>query len=77
VTNLKGKNIPLMFILMATKNEKGYLKICDYIITKVPRFNPMAIILDFEMAPRKALQKKFSGIYLYGRLFDFCQNVWQ
>jgi hypothetical protein len=60
VTNLKGKNIPLMFVLMATKNEKGYLKICDYIMTKVPRLNPMAVILDFEKAFRKAFHKKNS-----------------
>ncbi|KAG0437181.1 hypothetical protein DMUE_3839 [Dictyocoela muelleri] len=77
VVYINGKYIPLLFILMRSKNEVSYSKICTFIKSKSPNFSPEYIILDFEVAPRKSFAKFFPKSKFGGCLFHFSQNIWR
>jgi hypothetical protein len=50
VVYLNGVYVPLVFVLMYTKNEISYTKICDFLEARAPKFNPEFIILEADRA---------------------------
>ncbi len=51
--------MPLVFMLNRSSHEPSYIKIADYLKSRIPNWNSEWIILDFESASRNAFRKVF------------------
>ena len=67
--------IPVIYILMTGKTEKCYQQAFDYIRWEVPKFQPYAGGLDFELAFFRTAKKTFPKMELVGCLFHFKKQL--
>lgn len=74
---LKGSYIPLIFVLMKRKNMESYRILCEFLVTKMPTFNPSHFILDFEYTARIVFSHYFKQTTFSGCLFHFSQIIWR
>lgn len=70
-----GKYFPVCYCLLTAKSYEIYfnlfLKLSEY------RFNPDIVIIDFELAIKKAIESVFAGTKIYGCSFHMGQSIWR
>lgn len=74
---IRGKFLPLISALMKKKTTTSYIKLFEFIKSRMQSFYPMNIILDFEHASFNALKITFPESILSGCLFHLSQIVWR
>lgn len=71
-----GATLPIIYILMKDKAEETYLRAFQLIL-KNNKFLVEYIIMDYEMAPKNALQLLFKNVTFFGCNFHFSQIIWR
>lgn len=71
-----NKSFPLIFVLMSSKTMHSYLRIFDFINSKVSK-KPKLYISDFESAQINSFKKTFPKADYKGCNFHFSQIIWR
>ncbi|KAG0437753.1 hypothetical protein DMUE_3504 [Dictyocoela muelleri] len=66
--------VPLIYIIMKTKNTKSYIFIFNFIKSKINR-EPKFMIIDFEIEINKAFRHVFPAVTINGCNFHFNQLI--
>lgn len=69
--------IPLIYVLMPNKRENTYERMFRLLKQNLPKWNPNRFIVDFELAPIKAIRSVFTNIHLQGCNFHFKQALYK
>lgn len=67
--------IPLIYALLRRKNAETYERLIGEILNIAPRWNPHAIMLDFEQSCIGAFQRAFPNVLLSGCYFHLRQSI--
>lgn len=67
------KTIPCIFAMLPSKSERVYLKLFRWIQDYDKQIKPNFVLIDFEIAAKKALEKVFVGVLVNGCYFHFSQ----
>lgn len=74
---LKGKLLPLVYVLVPNKNENTYSNVLHVLKNHSPVNNINRIMVDFESAFINAFRSRFNDVEIAGYLFHFSQCVWR
>ncbi|XP_008183967.1 uncharacterized protein LOC103309677 [Acyrthosiphon pisum] len=75
---LHGISIPLVYVLMESKNKSSYQSVISFIKSDIlPNFRPRKIMTDYESSLRSALVEQFPTAKPIGCWFHHNQAVWK
>lgn len=74
---VKGKLLPLVYILMPDKNEESYSNVLSVLKNYLPHSNVERMMVDFEIAFINAFKLCFPNVHIAGCYFHFTQCVWR
>ncbi|XP_068227951.1 uncharacterized protein [Palaemon carinicauda] len=66
-----GIIMPLVYALLPNKTEETYKKFLVALKEKIPTFQPLTIMIDFELAMVKAIEQEFPRSQICGCFFIF------
>ena len=72
----EGRNLPLLYTLLANKSEKTYLKLFK-MFEDVPNFEPVEVTVDFELACVNAILTIWPNVSIFFCWFHYSQNLWK
>lgn len=67
--------VPLIYVLMPNKQERSYERVFTTLKQNLPRWTPLTMIVDFEIAVINVIRKIFSDVKLLGCNFNFKQAL--
>ena len=75
----RGKNLPLVYSLVANKAEKTYAKFFNMLIEndEIPTVEPKRIVIDFEKSIINAIKKTMPKSTISCCYFHFSQSMWR
>ena len=68
---------PAIHCMMTSKSQELYSAVLESLVTLIPQFKPLALMSDWEPAPRNALKEIYPQMKIYGCWFHFTQCVWR
>lgn len=69
--------IPLIYVLLNNKKEETYKTLFEILKQKIPEWDPLKLITDFEQAAMNAISTVFPSVVLKGCYFHYTKNVWK
>ena len=69
--------LPAIHCMMTSKSQELYSAVLESLVTHIPQFKPLALMSDWEPAPRNALKEIYPQMKIYGCWFHFTQCVWR
>lgn len=69
--------LPAIHCMMTSKSQELYSAVFESLVTHIPQFKPLALMSDWEPAPRNALKEIYPQMKIYGCWFHFTQCVWR
>ncbi|XP_063222324.1 uncharacterized protein LOC134530933 isoform X2 [Bacillus rossius redtenbacheri] len=68
---------PIMLALMCFRTESAYVAVLQHLKEAISQWNVRRIIMDFEIALRRAVRVVYAESRIGGCWFHYCQAVWR
>jgi hypothetical protein len=69
--------VPLVYALLPNKKKDTYMILLDLLKTRIRDWEPLCVMIDFEISLRQAIQSFFHDVTIKGCYYHFINALWK